>query len=108
MFSRQQHIHDFVMLYSNAWYRFLHKVDSDFDVGTNRCLITSQNHGYAVDNNTLPSGWKPWFINLNDGTNEGIRHRSGKFMSVQFHPEASPGPKDAEYLFDEFLEVVRR
>jgi carbamoyl-phosphate synthase small subunit len=78
------------------------------EVGTNRCLITSQNHGYAVDNNTLPSGWKPWFINLNDGTNEGIRHRSGKFMSVQFHPEASPGPKDAEYLFDEFLEVVRR
>jgi len=77
------------------------------EAGTNRCLVTSQNHGFAVDNNTLPRDWHPWFINLNDGTNEGMRHSSGRFRSVQFHPEAAPGPVDAGYLFDEFLEVVR-
>jgi carbamoyl-phosphate synthase small subunit len=77
------------------------------EVGTNNCLITSQNHGYAADSNTLPDGWEPWFINLNDGTNEGIRHQSGLFMSVQFHPEASPGPVDADYLFDNFINLVR-
>ncbi len=74
---------------------------------TGRCLITSQNHGYAVDNSTLPDEWVPWFINLNDDTNEGIRHISGRFSSVQFHPEASPGPNDAGYLFDEFLKIVQ-
>jgi carbamoyl-phosphate synthase small subunit len=73
------------------------------EVGTKRCYITSQNHGYAVDVRTLPTGWEPWFINGNDGTNEGIRHRSLPFMSVQFHPEASPGPEDTGFLFDEFL-----
>jgi carbamoyl-phosphate synthase small subunit len=77
------------------------------EAGSNRCLVTSQNHGFAVDNNTLPRDWHPWFINLNDGTNEGMRHNSGRFRSVQFHPEAAPGPVDAGYLFDEFLEVVR-
>jgi carbamoyl-phosphate synthase small subunit len=77
------------------------------EAGSNRCLVTSQNHGFAVDNNTLPRDWHPWFINLNDGTNEGMRHSSGRFRSVQFHPEAAPGPVDAGYLFDEFLEVVR-
>lgn len=76
------------------------------EVSTNRCLITSQNHGYAVDNQTLPKEWSPWFVNLNDQTNEGIRHKSGRFRSVQFHPEASPGPVDAAYLFDDFLKVV--
>jgi carbamoyl-phosphate synthase small subunit len=76
--------------------------------GTNRCLITSQNHGFAVDNHTLPEDWYPWFTNLNDGTNEGIRHVSGRFRSVQFHPEAAPGPVDAGYLFDEFLEIIRK
>ena len=76
------------------------------EVGTNKCLVTSQNHGYAVDNNTLPRDWHPWFNNLNDGTNEGICHVSGRFRSVQFHPEAAPGPVDAGYLFDEFLEGV--
>jgi carbamoyl-phosphate synthase small subunit len=75
-------------------------------VGTNRCYITSQNHGYAVDSETLPSGWEPWFTNANDGTNEGIRHRSRPFMSVQFHPEAAPGPVDSNFLFDEFLETI--
>lgn len=73
---------------------------------TKRCIITSQNHGFAVDDKKLPSGWKVWFTNANDGTVEGIRHDSGKFFSVQFHPEATPGPEDAEYLFDEFLTVL--
>lgn len=73
------------------------------DVINNRALITSQNHGFAVDIKTLQSGWVEWFKNLNDGTNEGIRHIRKPFMSIQFHPEASPGPVDADYLFDEFL-----
>jgi len=72
-------------------------------VGSKRCFITSQNHGYAVDEATLPPEWVPWFFNANDGTNEGIRHRSRPFMGVQFHPEASPGPEDTRFLFDEFV-----
>ena len=75
-------------------------------VGTKRCLITSQNHGFAVDDKTLPDDWTPWFFNANDGTNEGIRHRTKPFMSVQFHPEAFPGPTDAGYLFDEFTKLL--
>ncbi len=73
------------------------------DGSEKRCLITSQNHGFAVDAKTLPKGWRVWFKNGNDGTVEGIRHESGKFMAVQFHPEATPGPEDADFLFDEFL-----
>jgi carbamoyl-phosphate synthase small subunit len=76
------------------------------EVRTKKCIVTSQNHGFAVDNKTLPREWEPWFLNLNDQTNEGIRHKSGRFRSVQFHPEASPGPVDAAYLFDDFLKVV--
>lgn len=72
-------------------------------VGTDRCFITSQNHGFAVDNTTLGREWEPLFINMNDGTNEGIRHKSKPFFSAQFHPEASSGPKDTEFLFDEFI-----
>lgn len=75
-------------------------------VGTSRCFITSQNHGFAVDEQTLPSDWEPWFRNLNDGTNEGIRHRSQPFMSVQFHPEAAPGPLDTTFLFDALREAL--
>jgi len=75
-------------------------------VGTKQSYITSQNHGYAVDIQTLPNGWEPWFTNANDGTNEGIRHRSRPFMSVQFHPEAAPGPVDTNFLFDEFLRIL--
>jgi carbamoyl-phosphate synthase small subunit len=75
-------------------------------VGTPRCYITSQNHGFAVDEQTLPAEWEPWFRNLNDGTNEGIRHRSRPFMSVQFHPEAAPGPLDTTFLFDELVEAL--
>jgi len=75
--------------------------------GTKRCHITSQNHGYAVDTETLPEGWEPWFVNANDQTNEGIRHARLPFSSVQFHPEASGGPTDTEYLFDSFIESLR-
>ena len=75
-------------------------------VGSKRCFITSQNHGYAVDEDSLPSDWEPWFFNANDGTNEGVRHRSKPFSGVQFHPEASPGPVDTGFLFDEFVEKL--
>jgi carbamoyl-phosphate synthase small subunit len=74
--------------------------------GTNRCIITSQNHGYAVDEK-LPAGWKVWFRNANDGTVDGIQHESGRFFTVQFHPEATPGPEDANYLFDEFVGMMQ-
>jgi len=76
------------------------------EVGTKRCYITSQNHGFAVDGRTLPSGWEPWFVNANDGTNEGIRHTSKPFMSVQFHPEATPGPVDTAILFSDFHRML--
>ena len=75
--------------------------------GTPRCYITSQNHGFAVDTASLQAGWRPWFTNANDGTNEGIRHRRHPFFSVQFHPEATPGPTDTGFLFDRFLEVLQ-
>lgn len=75
-------------------------------VGTDRCYITSQNHGYAVDPATLPEGWEPFFENLNDGTNEGIRHLEKPFFATQFHPEASGGPVDTEFLFDDFLSLL--
>ena len=75
-------------------------------VGTDTCFVTSQNHGYAVDSATLPEDWEPLFINMNDGTNEGIRHKSKPFFSAQFHPEASSGPKDTEFLFDEFIDML--
>lgn len=75
-------------------------------VGTNRCFITSQNHGYAVDNRTLPQEWKPYFINMNDGSNEGIRHENKPWFSAQFHPEACSGPVDTEYLFDDFVKLL--
>ncbi len=76
-------------------------------VGTERCFITSQNHGYAVDNNTLSSDWEPLFINMNDGTNEGIRHKSKPFFSSQFHPEACSGPTDTEFIFDLFVHTLQ-
>ena len=74
-------------------------------VGTNRCFITSQNHGYAVDNNTLGADWEPLFVNMNDGSNEGIRHKRNPWFSAQFHPEAASGPTDTEFLFDEFVKL---
>ncbi|MBN2611723.1 MAG: glutamine-hydrolyzing carbamoyl-phosphate synthase small subunit [Bacteroidales bacterium] len=76
-------------------------------VGTSKAFITSQNHGFAIDNNTLPQEWEPLFINLNDNTNEGMKHKSKPFFSSQFHPEASSGPKDTEFLFDQFIDIVK-
>lgn len=73
------------------------------EVGTHRCFITSQNHGYAVDSSTLGDGWREKYINLNDGTNEGICHESLPYFSAQFHPEACSGATDTIFLFDEFL-----
>ena len=75
-------------------------------VGTERCFITSQNHGYAVDNTTLTEDWEPLFINMNDGSNEGIRHKRNPWFSAQFHPEAASGPMDTEFLFDEFVKLL--
>ena len=74
---------------------------------TKRCYITTQNHGFAVNMKTMPAGWEELFVNANDGTNEGLKHKNKPFMSVQFHPEATPGPVDADFLFDEFLKVMR-
>ena len=77
------------------------------EVGTKRCYITSQNHGYAIKTNTLPEDWREWFYNNNDHTNEGIIHISKPFFGAQFHPEASPGPDDTEFIFDMFLRAIK-
>ena len=76
------------------------------EVGSDKAYITSQNHGYAIDNATLPKGWEPLFINLNDQTNEGMKHVEKPFFSTQFHPEASGGPTDTAYLFDVFIKNI--
>lgn len=76
------------------------------EVGTNRCYVTSQNHGYAVDGATLGNDWRELFVNMNDGSNEGIRHISNPWFSSQFHPEACSGPVDTEFMFDRFIETL--
>ncbi len=76
--------------------------------GTNKCYITSQNHGYAVEPDSLPPEWEPLFVNVNDKTNEGIRHKTKPFFSTQFHPEASSGPTDTEFLFDDFIQNIEK
>ncbi|KAL9619977.1 MAG: hypothetical protein Q9160_005446 [Pyrenula sp. 1 TL-2023] len=73
-----------------------------------KCYITSQNHGFAVDSMSLPTGWEELFVNANDGSNEGIRHTSRPYFSVQFHPESTPGPHDTEFLFDVFIDTVKK
>jgi carbamoyl-phosphate synthase small subunit len=77
------------------------------DLTTGQCHITSQNHGYAVDASTLPSDFKEYFVNLNDGSNEGMRHVSRPIFSTQFHPEAKGGPMDSAFLFDSYIDTVR-
>jgi carbamoyl-phosphate synthase small subunit len=76
------------------------------DLLSRRCYVTSQNHGYAVKDESLPKDWETWFVNINDGTNEGIRSSHLPYFSVQFHPEASPGPQDTGFLFDDFMRLV--
>lgn len=71
-----------------------------------RCYITTQNHGYAIDTKSLSKDWDIWFTNANDNTAEGIRHKTLPFRAVQFHPEATPGPVESGYLFDEFLDML--
>lgn len=78
------------------------------EVGSDKAYITSQNHGYAINNETLPEGWEPLFINLNDQTNEGMKHTHKPFFSTQFHPEASGGPTDTAHLFDVFLDNIKK
>ena len=75
-------------------------------VGSTQCFITSQNHGYAVDDKTLPEDWEPLFVNMNDGSNEGIRHKTNPWFSAQFHPEACSGPTDTEWMFDTFVNTI--
>ncbi|KAH6671666.1 putative carbamoyl-phosphate synthase arginine-specific small chain [Halenospora varia] len=78
------------------------------DLTTGQCHITSQNHGYAVDTPTLPHDFKEYFVNLNDGSNEGMIHKTRPIFSTQFHPEAKGGPMDSSYLFDMYIENVQR
>lgn len=75
-------------------------------VGTDVCYITSQNHGFAVASASLGDEWETLFVNLNDGTNEGIRHKTKPFFSAQFHPEAASGPTDTDPFFDMFIEKL--
>lgn len=76
-------------------------------VGTDKCYITSQNHGYAVDAHSLGTDWEELFVNMNDGSNEGIRHKTNPWFSSQFHPEACSGPVDTEFMFDKFVETLK-
>ena len=76
-------------------------------VGTETCFVTSQNHGFAVDTRTLSEEWEPLFVNMNDGSNEGIRHKTFPWFSAQFHPEACSGPVDTEFLFDKFVSLLK-
>ena len=75
--------------------------------GTNRCYITSQNHGYAIRSESLPRDWEPWFTNANDNTIEGIRSVNNPFSAVQFNPEGCPGPRDTEFLIDRFIDEIK-
>ena len=75
-------------------------------VNDTQCYITSQNHSFAIDNTTLSNDWEPLFVNINDDTNEGIKHKSKPIFSAQFHPEAFSGPTDTEFLFDDFVKMI--
>jgi len=77
------------------------------DVTTRHCIITSQNHGFAVQAHTMPKNIEAWFVNLHDNSNEGIRFTNRNVRAVQFHPESYPGPTDAQYLFTEFINSIQ-
>ncbi|KGI61472.1 carbamoyl-phosphate synthase, small subunit [Prevotella sp. DNF00663] len=76
-------------------------------VGTNKCFVTSQNHGYAVDIKTIGKDWEELFVNMNDGSNEGIKHKTNPWFTSQFHPEACSGPVDTEFVFDDFVATLK-
>ncbi len=76
------------------------------EVGTNKAYLTSQNHGFAVDNETIQKEWKSYFENLNDESNEGLKHNSKPIFTTQFHPEASSGPTDTAFLFGDFIKAI--
>ncbi|MDD3982050.1 MAG: glutamine-hydrolyzing carbamoyl-phosphate synthase small subunit [Spirochaetia bacterium] len=78
------------------------------EVGGKRCFMTSQNHGYAVREESIPHGWEPWFVNANDGTIEGLRSHRKPFSAVQFHPEGCPGPRDTQFLLEAFIAEAAR
>ena len=94
-------------LYPRATWRMDRHEKAVRMVGTNNCYITSQNHGYAVDAKTLGNDWEELFVNMNDGSNEGIRHKVNPWFSSQFHPEACSGPVDTEFMFDKFVETLK-
>ncbi|HLA03912.1 MAG TPA: carbamoyl-phosphate synthase (glutamine-hydrolyzing) small subunit, partial [Patescibacteria group bacterium] len=89
--------------------KFGHRAQNQptIEVESKRCYITTQNHGFTVDEKKLPRGFKRWFYNANDNTNEGLIHEKLPFFSVQFHPEAAPGPFDTTWLFDQFMEKFK-
>ena len=88
--------------------KYGHRAQNQPCIADKRCYITSQNHGYSIDAKTLPKDWDVWFTNANDGSVEGIRHSKKPFYSVQFHPEACPGPTDTHWIFEDFLADVAK
>jgi carbamoyl-phosphate synthase small subunit len=78
------------------------------EISTGKAYLTTQNHGYAVDMESLGSGWEEWFVNLNDKTNEGIKHKTKPFRAVQFHPEGNPGPQDTNFIFNDFIKLCEK
>ena len=78
------------------------------ETGTNKAYLTSQNHGYAVANESIPDDWFIYFENLNDGSNEGLKHKTKPVFTTQFHPEASSGPTDTAFLFGEFIKKIEQ
>ncbi len=78
------------------------------ETGTNKAYLTSQNHGFAVNNDSIPDNWKIYFENLNDGSNEGLKHKNKPIFTTQFHPEASSGPTDTAFLFGEFINNIEK
>ena len=89
--------------------KFGHRAQNQpaLDLNSNRCYITTQNHGYAINLESLKkTPLEPWFINPNDKTTEGVKHKNKPVFAVQWHPEASPGPYDTELLFDKFAKTL--